>query len=114
MIENVYGGDPPVATKVSEPLTTTLTVEGEIARAPGNVTVTVAVLVRPSLSVTRTVVISGVLGAVNSPVTAVILPVPDTIEKAYGSVPPVAEKKTVPSGATVTSDGTMVRGSMSE
>ncbi len=79
-IEYEYGLTPPVAVNVCVPLATMFIDTGEITNAA--FTVTVAFEIFDNESVTRTVTVPVVAGAVNTPVAATILPPPLTIEYA--------------------------------
>ena len=92
--EKLYGANPPLAENVNKLLTDNIFVAGEIKTAL--TTVTVAFEVFDTLSVTRTVTVPAVAGAVKAPVAETILPPPETIEYVYGLTPPDAENVCVP------------------
>ena len=102
-IEYVYGLTPPVAEKVCVPLITIFNDAGVMANAGFTVTVAFEILLNES--VTRTVTVPAVAGAVKAPVAATIVPPPEKIEYVYGLTPPVAEKVCVPLTAKVGAAG---------
>lgn len=102
-IEKTYGLTPPLAENVCVALTAFVTEAGEIANAA--FTVTVALAVALNESVTRTVTVPAVAGAVKKPVAELIVPPPEKIEYVNGPDPPTAEKVCVLLTANVTAAG---------
>jgi hypothetical protein len=79
--EKVYGLCPPIAEKVKVSLVRRVFDTGSITNACAGITDTEASLLFPKSSSARTTTVSDVEGAVYSPVLALMLPPPDTIEK---------------------------------